>query len=610
MEEWGSRTLCAIPTVTVVLLATACSTGTDGDDDDSAGPDPGCSEGFVDDGGECVPEDCGAGLWGDLDVGGDTLFVRADADDGGDGSQDAPLRSIQAGLDLAGQEGAAVVAVAAGSYPEVLVLSDDHGGIHLAAFDEGTTVHLEGVTIADTLTPEEAGWGTALSVQDGASCTAVDCILERASTAAVLVGYGGAQLELDGTEIRDTQSHPTGQGGYGVMVEEQGSLVARSCLFADNRGVGLAVSPGAYATLDQVEIRDTVPDVYPVTGYGIQVGDGGILLATGIVLDGNTTAGIVAVGAGADVTLDTAQIRGTHKNQDGNYGYGIVMDGGAQLVATDCTFADNHGAAVLAAGSGTVATLSEPHILNTGRNANLSVGVGLLSQSWAILAAQDATVTGCQGPGLWAAVGGLLACEGCSIEGNTFASALVTDGQLELTGSQLSGAMADANLGGGVGVFAGNLYGGPGSLLIRESEISGSQLAAVWLDQNGSYQILDSDLSGGAAFETAPQMWIHGDGVYATGGGAAWDGSTGILLHGNTIHDCAQAGVFLCGASATLEDNSWAGNGIDLTQQYCDGVDEPVGAELVPNVDLCPFYDDVVQELQFTLSVDDVVLQE
>jgi hypothetical protein len=91
-----------------------------------------CAEGWVADGEVCVPEECGTGRWGDLPVDEATVYVDAAATEGGDGSAEVPLRSIQPALDLAGDRGDGLVAVAAGTYAETLALTSDHAGVHLA----------------------------------------------------------------------------------------------------------------------------------------------------------------------------------------------------------------------------------------------------------------------------------------------------------------------------------------------------------------------------------------------------------------------------------------------------------------------------------------------
>ena len=96
-------------------------------DDPTPDPEepPGCAEGQIDDGGSCVPVECGTGTWGWLDeqdLAG-TIHVAPDGSSDGDGSRDAPLDSAQAGFDLAVSTGAPLVALAAGSWQESLQLA-------------------------------------------------------------------------------------------------------------------------------------------------------------------------------------------------------------------------------------------------------------------------------------------------------------------------------------------------------------------------------------------------------------------------------------------------------------------------------------------------------
>ena len=133
-------------TALVVLVACSDDSVPDapGDNDTIADPEPSpCEAGyrqdhdlpteFLDDYPDgCVPQECGLGRWGNLEVDGNTVFVDVQAEEGGDGSEQAPFTSIQDGLDAVGKAGGGMVAVAAGTYVENLLLSQDHNGVHLA----------------------------------------------------------------------------------------------------------------------------------------------------------------------------------------------------------------------------------------------------------------------------------------------------------------------------------------------------------------------------------------------------------------------------------------------------------------------------------------------
>ena len=102
-----------------------------GSTEDCNGVDDDC-DGEADNTLECDPWLCGEGTWGLLQIDPDTVFVDAGAPEFGDGSEEYPLRSIQAGLDAAAASGGKMVAVAEGVYSENIFMTWDHPGIHLA----------------------------------------------------------------------------------------------------------------------------------------------------------------------------------------------------------------------------------------------------------------------------------------------------------------------------------------------------------------------------------------------------------------------------------------------------------------------------------------------
>ena len=135
--------LAALVPMTGVLLLVAGGCKQDSaDDDDTTADAPTCEDDFVydpelpeefleefPDG--CVPEECGVGRWGNLEVDGDTVYVDVAAADEGDGSEESPYNVIQDGLDAAGGAGGGIVAVAAGIYVENLLLTGDHDDVEL-----------------------------------------------------------------------------------------------------------------------------------------------------------------------------------------------------------------------------------------------------------------------------------------------------------------------------------------------------------------------------------------------------------------------------------------------------------------------------------------------
>ena len=76
----------------------------------------------------------------------------------------------------------------------------------------------------------------------------------------------------------------------------------------------------------------------------------------------------------------------------------------------------------------------------------------------------------------------------------------------------------------------------------------------------------------------------------------------GLLLEGNNFSDSSGSGVFLDGVGATLSDNSYQDNPIDLVRQACGEADAPEGLDDEPLVttELCPDYDYLTQDISIT----------
>jgi len=172
-------------------------------------------------------------------------------------------------------------------------------------------------------------------------------------------------------------------------------------------------------------------------------------------------------------------------------------------------------------------------------------------------------------------------------------------GTATLTGVTVIGTGEDPGLGGGVGVFADDTNGA-GHLVLSDSVIGAHPIAAVWLDGPGAYELRGNELTGGEGLALTPELTVHGNAVFVSGGVGSWDGQQGLLLEANTIEGSAW-GILLHGSSAQLAGNDYSGNAVDLVQQACDGVETPAGFEEAPTAQLCSGYDQVTVELTFTV---------
>ncbi len=532
--------------------------------------------------------------------------------------------------------------------------------------DEGTTARLEDTTIRNTSSDGDGEYGFGINVHGGAQLSAQGCVLEGNSAAGLLVSDPVTRVSLQECVIRGTRPNGNGVAGFGVSVEDGAALEARGCLVDGNSTQGLqALDPGTSVALVDTVIRGTLPhttDTTDTTDYGVAgvtVQDGATLAGHGCVLEDNSSGGVVAAHPNTTVALTGSSIMGTQPDPDGSFGQGIDVWGGARLESTGCTLEGNTGAGLKAAMPGTEVRLADTDIRGTrpdGGGAygfgldvssgtqlsadgcllddNMTAGVlatdpgthvalrntiitgtttthgelgavaiGLFAQEGASVSAPATLIQGNEGPGLYSIGTAQLACADCTLADNRFGGAVaIAGGVLELSSTSISGTVQSVDLGGGVGVYAAPQWDlDPPSLRITDSVLTDNLVAGAFIVGEGSYQLEDNTISGslGVAHGLGTRC---GDGVYAAGI-TAWDGTSGLLLDNNTIHDNTGAGLFLDDAAAVLTGNSWSDNDPDLLVQG-EACLEPLDAYAeAPTSDVCPTWDRPACDLLFHLNL-------
>ncbi|MDP6935038.1 MAG: right-handed parallel beta-helix repeat-containing protein, partial [Myxococcota bacterium] len=309
----------------------------------------------------------------------------------------------------------------------------------------------------------------------------------------------------------------------------------------------------------------------------------------------------------SDATLENVQVLDTLPALDGRSGRGIELGESSFLEATDCLVQGSHGDGVLVETS--TAVLQGVQILDTRRDTKMTNAFGLISQIESVVVAADLTVRNTDGPGLYAA-SATIECMDCTLTDNAFAgAAVVAGGSLLLEDALIEGTVS-GSASSGLGVFVDDdgldEMGAP-SLTLQGSTVRDNEMGAVYIKGTGTHRLSDNSLSGGAGFTVGPGVWSHGDAVFVTAGdgsSSTWDEELqeGILIRDNVLSDSLGAGIFLDGASGTLSGNAYEGNTIDLVRQACEGVDIPEGLdeEALTTTELCPDYDYVTQTLVLT----------
>ncbi len=404
-----TTTPVALPSRMVLMLLFACS---DPRVDGHADAPLRCGPAEVADGAVCVPEACGSGKWGD--IGEAQVFVDAGADEGGDGSSDAPLRSIQAGLNAAA---GGTVAVAAGRYAEVIELTTAHHGTRLAGRcremvtvdgsegeDDQQTLLAQGEPTSEwaverlTITGGRHGGVLVLGDIEGGDGAGGVLSLYRVDVAANAdVGVAamgvGATLRMEHSRVADTKVAKGGVFGRGVIAEFGASVSVSDSTIERNHEMGVfALSPGTSVVLVRTRVSETAMTRFDIDGAGIVVRDGAAVTATDCTIEGNHYGGVLAGDDGSIVILTRTDVLNTETEGDGTGGWGVVAQGGAFVGVANATIRGNHSAGIAADGVGSLISLSGVSVTDTESDVIGAFGRGLNIENGARLTASDSVI--------------------------------------------------------------------------------------------------------------------------------------------------------------------------------------------------------------------------
>lgn len=242
-------------------------------------------------------------------------------------------------------------------------------------------------TIAAALT---APAGATIAIADGRYAEALKPtkavkLIGRCPARVSLVGNPGLELirtrdvELESVTVRDSI--------LAARLELGASLTLRHVVLEDNERSGIqALDRGTQVVLDDVVIRGTGPDPATATfGQGIALGSAAQLTLTDVELRGNGETAIFLNQAGTAATLTRVVISDTQpRATTGKLGWGIAVQAGAALTATQLVVEDSRGVGILIAQRGSTATLTDTlirRVTASTDNAGAAFGFGVSSQA-------------------------------------------------------------------------------------------------------------------------------------------------------------------------------------------------------------------------------------
>ncbi|AUX39975.1 uncharacterized protein SOCE26_013700 [Sorangium cellulosum] len=508
-------------------------------------PPEACAEGFVPDGGggcaailprEACPEGqmaipgetrcrevapCGDGRWGDIPVEENTQFVdQAYTGGDSDGTAARPWTTIQRGINNA--ESGAIVAVAAGSYVEDVVIS-------------GKAVRLWGRCPALVEVRGTGGRLAAVQVLRARASGTEIRSLAATGTAFGLFVSGARDVTIDQAWVHDVN-------GLGVAVEDaygSTSVALRSSLVEQSRGVGVYVY-GSHATVEHAEIRSTKPNADGSGGWGIGLkddaatGERASASVRGCVVEQNHQVGVYVYGS--DAAIEASVVRDTQPGADGTRGWGIGLEDNAvtgeraSVSIVACVVQRNHEAGVRVYDSD--AAIEATVVRDTQPNKDGMEGWGLLVEQRTD-SGERASVT----------------VRACLVDHNRYGGVVIVGADATIEASVVRGTLPseDGRWGRGVNVQNGLRAGERASLAVRGCLIEKNHELGLYV--HGSDATVEASVIRG----TLPGK----DGTAGQGIGVRYATDTGkrasVRVRACLIEQNHEVGVLVSGSDAIIE---------------------------------------------------------
>lgn len=575
------------------ILVGCGSAATSSEPTEAPSAPPPCGTGELDDGEVCVPERCGRGPWGDLT--GD-VWVDAAAPEGGDGSADRPLRTVQEGADAAAERGGGIVALAGGTYPGPVALTAAHDGVDLrgrcpeqvlldgtgsaddypAVALEGnrrTAAALSGVTLAHA---PLIGVGVLAGTLD-----LTEVIVTDAGYAGLYVQ--GADATAQGSDLRIEDPRPIEgyASGFGVEVRDGATLGIDGLEVRGASSAAVNVHEAAEASLEACTLSDTLAEPGARGGWsrGVLAREGSRVQLTGCTVAGAVGYGVAATDSGSQVIVADLRVTGIVRGPDGGAA-AIGAAEGARIDGSEVTVEGVEGSALWAVGG--VVDLAAVTVRDVADGTE-APGTGAFAGGGGTVTLEGLDITTCQSAALWSDAGGdilardvHLADIGLDATGDSHVAIAAAGGMLEIDGGTVDAGPWPAVVSDGEGSWIhldGVVVGAPwapasetgviplaaelgGTLEASDVQVTGGWGAGVQV--NGGLLVVDGlEISG-----IQPLDGDYGFGLSVVGGGEVR--GTGLVI----------TDVYAAGISATDAE-------IDLSALEVYAVHDPGAARAV-----------------------------
>jgi len=212
----------------------------------------------------------------------------------------------------------------------------------------GSVASLEQVVLRDTQPSASGQFGIGLQVDDGGSADVQRSVLAANHFIGVFA-FDAVQVTIGSSVIRDTIPRGGSENGRGISIQEGAMLTLEQSVLLRNSDYGASAGgPGTMLTVTDSLVRDTRRAEGGTHGWGLNINGGAILQMDRSTLTANLEYGL-AVGPGATATVADSLVSNTERAEgvsveDTDFrvqGIG-VQDGGALNIVRSVLRANRH----------------------------------------------------------------------------------------------------------------------------------------------------------------------------------------------------------------------------------------------------------------------------
>ncbi len=454
-------------------------------------------------------------------------------------------------------------------------------GVGVVVDGTGSFLDVDVGVIADTLpgVPSfSVPLGIGMAVENGGFAAVRQLWLERNTTAGVFAHGAATQLVFNEGAIDNTfftppvGTTPSSYFGYGLAVANGASATVCDARIRDNRSAGI-VADGAGSKLNVKggSIEDTALHVDNLAGYGVALQAGAEASLSGVLIEGNHTAGVLATGAASRVEIGECEIRETVDNPLNGAGRGLSLQSGAHAKVRYTEFTDNNEVGIFASDSGSSLELSDSVVSGTIESLATGSGIGVLVQDHAVATLQSVDLDANEAVGLNVTNHATVSVEASVLAANNFAGVVLVDAGLSLKHTQILSTQVHSSRGGAVGLFAHNTddpSGFPLNLVAEDNYFSDHLGPSVYVRGESLPGTSVEFTSNEFIDPVGPSSMVPGNLVFLNVPPPSNASSpAAIVLNDNAFWSQANIEVRLHATWAELAGNDYSGAG--LAEQFC-----------------------------------------